>query len=214
VAYVIAEGAHGENHTVLALNPRVTIPIGTYDANKLINIGSNRATFKPQIGIGQRFATAFTAELVANLAFHTENEKFVAINPMTGAIFNTKMSQSPDIVVDAHVAVDLSRTFFFATSYYLFKSGEEKLTAMNDKVAAASITTQSLRFGLGVRLAPTTLVLMQYNQDIAASNNGPIERFFGLRLSHVFVNQPEPSVPQPQRSTPEPTPKVNPDSQG
>ena len=50
------------------------------------------------------------------VAFHTTNDAFVFPNPMTGALEHSAMKQDPDIVLDAHLGVDLSRTFFLGAS--------------------------------------------------------------------------------------------------
>ncbi|HEY2735566.1 MAG TPA: transporter [Polyangiales bacterium] len=210
IAYTIAEGADGSSHTVLAFNPRISLATGNYDEGKIINTGANRVTFKPQIGIGQRFLKSMTAELVANIGIHSTNNNFVFPNPMTGALANTPAKQDPDLIIDAHLGMDLSRTFFLGASYYYDKAGAVKFTAMNNFVATEAQTVQSLRFSFGIRIDQNTLALLQFNQDISASNGASIERWFGVRLSHVFFEQPEPSVPKPRRETPEPVPHVNP----
>jgi Putative MetA-pathway of phenol degradation len=210
IAYVIPEGAAGEAHTIFAFNPRITLPTGSYYTDHVPSIGANRVTFKPQIGIAQRFAKAFTAEVVANMAFHGNNSKFV-VPSMTGALGLHTMAQAADVTVDAHLSVDLAASFFVAGSYYLQSNGKETLTDLGNAEATAAQTTQSLRFSFGIRPAPTTLLLLQLNQDIAASHGASIERWFGIRISHVFFEQPTPSVPQLKREPVGPAPRVNPD---
>ena len=207
IAYVIPEGADGTSHTVLSFNPRITLPTGTYDDTRLINTGSNRYTFKPQLAIGQRFLSAFTAEVVANMAFHSSNDSFV-VPGMGGVLMNTKMSQKPDISVDAHVGFDLSRSFYLGASYYVLAAGEQSLPAYGNVIATKAQLVQSLRFSFGIRITPTTVALLQYNQDVSATNGATIQRWFGVRLSHVFVEQPEPSVPEPRKLPPERVPNV------
>jgi hypothetical protein len=48
-------------------------------------------------------------------------------------------------------------------------------------------TVQTLRFTYGWRVEKETLVLFQFNQDIAASGtDATISRFLGARVSHTF----------------------------
>jgi len=218
IAYVISEGPGA--HTVLAFNPRLDVPLGTYDNTRLLNIGQNRITFKPQLAVAQRFATVFSAELVANMAFHTSNDEFVVPGAMPGLVANTTMQADPDLVVDAHLAVDLSPTFFLGASYYFLKTGEAKLTSLGNVLAAPSETTHSLRVSFGVRLEPNTLLLLQASQDLSATNVG-ISRFAGIRIAHVFwggsrtppgMQAPPPpaAARAPQAAASAPTPEATP----
>jgi hypothetical protein len=216
IAYIVQEGApSSQMHTVFAFNPRVTIPVGTYDTNNLINAGANRVTFKPQISIAQRFAKVFTAEIVGNIALHTKNSKFVIPNPaaMMGgpAVLNTAMTQDSDIYIDAHLAADLSKTFFLGASYYYSHVGKQTLSDLpGTPVAAEAGSVSSLRFSLGIRVEKNTLIMLQVDQNFAASGSAAIDRFAGIRISHVFFDEPEPSVAQPRRELPEPPPVQNP----
>ena len=47
-------------------------------------------------------------------------------------------------------------------------------------------TIQTLRFTYGIHVEKASLVLLQFSQDIEASGNASIGRFFGARISHVF----------------------------
>jgi hypothetical protein len=210
IAYVIPEGLHGESHTVIALNPRVTIPVGTYDKTALINAGENRVNFKLQAGIGQRFAKAFTLEVVPYVAFHGSNSDFVANVPTMANPFataNVKETEKPDFGLDAHVGADMSRTFFAGVSYYYKKTGEKTIGGMVED--ATSVTTNSIAVSFGIRLEKETLLLLQLSQQFG-NKNQEADRFAGIRISHVFVAQPEPSVPQPRKEAPEAVPQVNP----
>ena len=200
VGYVLTEDAASGTHTVFAFNPRFTLPLGSYDSGRFPNVGSNMFTFKPQVAVAQRFAKAFTPEVVANLAFHTDNGKYSFPNPMTGALVpRTTLRHAMDFVLDAHLAADLSRTFFVSASYYLLAAGKQTLPDLANMQIAPSSTVHSLRFSLGLRLEPNTLALLQWNQDIATTHDAPIERFVGIRLSHAFFEQPAPSHPSPQK---------------
>ena len=208
IAYVAQEGApSSQMHTVFAFNPRVTIPIGTYDTKSLINAGANRVTFKPQISIAQRFAKVFTAEVVGNIALHTANSKFV-IPTMTG-LTTTKMTQDSDLYIDAHLGADLSKTYFLGLSYYYAKVGQETLSDLG-MVAAKSGSVSSIRISWGIHVEKNTVILLQLDQNFAASGSAAIDRFAGIRISHVFFDEPEPAVVEPRREPPEPPPVQNP----
>ena len=53
----------------------VTVPLGQYDSDKLLNIGTHRWSFKPEIGISKTWGPV-TLELAPSVTFYTDNENF------------------------------------------------------------------------------------------------------------------------------------------
>ncbi|HMU60720.1 MAG TPA: hypothetical protein PKA66_02975 [Gemmatimonadales bacterium] len=54
---------------------RVTAPLGQYDPAKLVNIGTNRWSFKPELGVSKQ-AGRLTLEFLGAVAFFTTNTDF------------------------------------------------------------------------------------------------------------------------------------------
>ena len=53
----------------------MTAPIGQYDATKLLNIGTHRWSFRPQIGLSQALGR-LTLEFLGAVTFYTANGDF------------------------------------------------------------------------------------------------------------------------------------------
>ncbi|MDP3877353.1 MAG: transporter [Methylobacter sp.] len=53
----------------------VTAPGGQYDADKLVNIGTNRWSIKPELGVSKRLGPV-TLEMAGAVRFYTDNEEF------------------------------------------------------------------------------------------------------------------------------------------
>jgi hypothetical protein len=53
----------------------VTAPLGQYDSDKLVNLGTNRWSVKPEVGISKTLG-AFTLELDTSVTFYTPNDDF------------------------------------------------------------------------------------------------------------------------------------------
>ncbi len=71
-------GAYRSNvdvETIVGMALVVRLPTGEYMEDKLINLGNNRFTFRPQLGITHTRGK-WTAELTTDLAFFTENDEF------------------------------------------------------------------------------------------------------------------------------------------
>ncbi len=62
--------------TILGVSLLVTMPFGQYDSDKLVNIGTNRWSFKPEVGISQALGR-WTLEAAAGVTLFTKNEDFL-----------------------------------------------------------------------------------------------------------------------------------------
>jgi Putative MetA-pathway of phenol degradation len=64
----------------------ITPPLGQYDSDKLLNIGTNRWSFKPELGISKTLGP-LTFELATGIRFYTDNNDFLdgrtlEVNPL------------------------------------------------------------------------------------------------------------------------------------
>jgi hypothetical protein len=64
---------------IIGASLQVSPPVGQYDDSKLVNIGSNRWSFKPEIGISKAFGP-WTLEAQAAAMFFTDNDDFYGGN--------------------------------------------------------------------------------------------------------------------------------------
>ncbi len=62
--------------TIVGVTIRMQIPLGEYDPNKLINLGSNRWVFSPQVGIWHVVGN-FTFEAYTGIWLFTDNKAFL-----------------------------------------------------------------------------------------------------------------------------------------
>jgi len=101
-----SEFARFEPKTIVGATLRVRAPLGQYDPNRLINLGSNRWTFSPQIGVSQILAR-FLLEAYAGAWFFTENGNFFGGNTL---------SQDPLFTFQVHVGYRFRRGLWLAAS--------------------------------------------------------------------------------------------------
>jgi hypothetical protein len=83
--------------TIFGVGLVVRLPTGEYMEDKLINLGQNRYTFRPQLGIAHT-SGKWTSEVTAEVAFYTDNDEFFNGN---------KLEQEPVYIIHGH----LSHTF-------------------------------------------------------------------------------------------------------
>jgi hypothetical protein len=61
--------------TILGVSLSATMPLGQYDPDRLANIGTNRWSFKPEVGISQALGR-WILEAAAGVTFFTNNDNF------------------------------------------------------------------------------------------------------------------------------------------
>jgi hypothetical protein len=71
----------------------VTPPLGQYDSDKLVNIGTNRWSFRPEIGVSKTWGPV-TLELAPSVTFYTDNDDFFG---------HRKLERDPLYAVQGHV---------------------------------------------------------------------------------------------------------------
>ena len=62
--------------TILGVGLLTTMPLGQYEPEKLANIGTNRWSFKPEVGISQALGR-WTLEAIGGVTFFTKNDEFL-----------------------------------------------------------------------------------------------------------------------------------------
>jgi len=198
IGHGLTQDAENHTHTWYALTVYITAPTGRYDKDRVLNVGGNRWIFNPLIVIGQRFARAFTLELMGNVSFYTNNDEY---RMLTRPGRDLDLKQKPSFGAAAHFAVDLHPMFYFAVSYYFAANGKRTFddpgnpaimgaagVGGDDLLDVASGNVHTIRTNFGIRVTPQTLILAQWNEDVAGSNKPGIVkgRFFGLRITHAF----------------------------
>lgn len=74
-AMTLAELQQHEPDWIVGASLRTTLPIGQYDEDKLLNIGTNRWSFKPELGASKTWG-CWTFELSASGTFFTDNDDY------------------------------------------------------------------------------------------------------------------------------------------
>ncbi len=74
-ALSLPEFASYQQDTIVGVTLLVTAPSGQYDPSKLVNIGTNRWSFKPELGVSKALGP-WTLEGAAGVTFFSDNEQF------------------------------------------------------------------------------------------------------------------------------------------
>lgn len=92
---------------------------------------------------------------------------------------------------EGHLAVDLSKSFYIALSYFLTANGKQNLRAdlgsqQLNLVLSEKQTIQSVRFSPTIRLNPSSLLMLQYQRDFKATGGASRNQSYQVRFTHFF----------------------------
>lgn len=121
-ALSLEEFSKYEQDTIFGANIEVTAPGGQYDASKLVNLGTNRWSIKPELGISKRMGPV-TLELASGIRFYTDNEDF----------FGGKLrSQDPVYSVQGHLIYHITHGIWMAADATFYTGGQTRVDGLKN----------------------------------------------------------------------------------
>jgi hypothetical protein len=104
------EFASYQQDLIIGASLQASVPLGQYDADKLVNIGTNRWAFKPELGISKALGP-LRLELSTGVTFYTDNHDFFG---------GKTRAQAPIYSVQGHMSYDLGAGIWVAVdgTYY------------------------------------------------------------------------------------------------
>lgn len=99
--------------TIIGATLKVTAPAGQYDDDRLLNIGTNRWSFKPEIGISQALGS-WIVEGAAAASWYTVNHDFFG---------EQELKQDPVYSLQGHVVYNFARGLWLAADATYYTGG-------------------------------------------------------------------------------------------
>jgi hypothetical protein len=143
-ALSMEEFATYRQDVIVGASLQVTAPLGQYDSNKLLNVGTNRWSFKPELGLSKAWGPVIV-ELIPAIAFFTKNDDFLA---------GKTLEQDPIYSVQGHLIYEFSPAFWAALDTTYYAGGRTTIDGEKDQ------KQESVRLGL------TTALSMSRHQSI------------------------------------------------
>jgi len=138
----------------------VVPPLGQYDATKLVNLGSNRWSFKPELGVS-RPAGRWTIDGYAGVWLFTDNDTFY---PGTSL-----RQQNPIVSLQGHVSYTFARRAWVAVNGTWYSGGRSTLNGV-----------EKLDLQRSTRLGATLALPIGSHQSVKVSYSaGATTRFGG-----------------------------------
>lgn len=92
----------------------ITAPTGDYHDTKLLNMGNNVWTFRPEIGFAKGWG-ALCIQPVVGAVFYTDNANY---NPLGAYGRNVTLKRDPLYYAELHASFNFTPEFWFGTSLY------------------------------------------------------------------------------------------------
>ncbi len=119
-ALTLEEFKNYRQDTIVGLSFLVSAPLGDYDPSKLANIGTNRWSFKPEIGISHDFGD-WSLEAVAGVTLYSDNNDFFGGN---------KREQDPIYSFQAHAIYNFTSGVWVAMDGTYYAGGATTLNGV------------------------------------------------------------------------------------
>jgi hypothetical protein len=119
-ALSLKEFAGYEQDLIVGASLRVTAPLGQYDDTKAVNIGTNRWSFKPEVGVSKAIGP-WTLEATAAATLYTDNTNFFNGNTI---------SQAPLCSLEGHVIYSFTRGIWGSLDATYFTGGRTTLNGV------------------------------------------------------------------------------------
>jgi hypothetical protein len=116
-ALAMQDFLHYEPELILGASLQVSAPLGQYNPDKLVNIGTNRWMVKPELGGSQTWGP-FSFELSAAAAIFTDNDAFFG---------DSEREQAPIYSLQAHLVYGLRSGIWAALDGTLYRGGRTKV---------------------------------------------------------------------------------------
>jgi len=167
-ALTLEEFADYKPDLILGAGVAVTVPLGQYDSDKLVNIGTNRWSFKPEIGISKTFGPV-TLELAPSATFYTDNENFFG---------GRRLQRDPLYAVQGHLIYHTRFGLWTALDATYYGGGRTTINGVEGE------PLQGLRVG-GTLAIP----INRYNSIKLAASTGAYTRVGGNFTTAVIAWQ-------------------------
>lgn len=156
----------GPIRSVLGASLKVVMPTGQYDHTHLINLGTNRWAFKPELGYAGRVSRVIV-EAYGGLWLFTANDDFLATDD---AAQGDRRTQAPIGALEVHVSYDVNPRLWISTDFNYWYGGR---VSVNGEEHALTRQANS-------RLGVTASLPVSRHQSLKISySDGVVVRFGG-----------------------------------
>jgi hypothetical protein len=167
------QATKADHETIVGVGLGLQLPTGQYYSDKLINLGDNRFTFRPQIG-AQHSWGKWSAELTVQTWFFTQNDDFFNGN---------KLEQDPLYTADANLIYTFRPGVWAAGSFGYAGGGTTRVNGTSNHDNESSL---GFGFSVGLPLSRAVGVKLYYLGSRTQTSTGQDADTFAAALSVMF----------------------------
>jgi hypothetical protein len=151
----------------------MTMPTGDYDKDRIINIGSNRWVFKPELGFGTPIGPTWL-EINTYVSLFGDNEDYHG---------DSKLEQKPLYAIEGHYSYTINRALWVSLDATYNRGGESKIDGdWQDNKQENGLLGASM----GFMLSPQFGGLIAYNDTVSERTGSPDVNTWTFRLQYVW----------------------------
>jgi hypothetical protein len=168
-----------KRETIIGTSLSVNLPIGQYYNTRLINLGTNRFAFKPELAISQPIAKKWLMDMYAGVWLFTNNNQFFP--------GEAQRKQEPMCALQFHLSYNLSLKAWVAINATFYSGGNTSVNGIANKDRQ-----NNLRLG-GTIVVPTG----KFSSLKIAASSGAIVAF-GADFTTISVGWQRSFLPKPK----------------
>jgi hypothetical protein len=178
-----AQIAKASPRTILGASLSITAPTGQYIYGKLINLGTHRWAFKPELALSQPAGDKWLFDAYAGVWFFTNNNSFYP-----GSSVRT---QAPLTAFQAHISYNATQRMWAAINFTYYIGGESTVNDVinNDRQENSRIGgTLVLPVGKrnSVKLAYSTGAVIRFGSNFST---------FSVAWQSIYYSKPKKTIP-------------------
>lgn len=160
---------------VFSVGPFLYLPTGSYDSNKLLNLGENRWKALLQLAYIRHFNDSWALDLVGDVTVHGDNTDYTPAH--------ATLKQAPRYEAQAHLRYNLSPATALSVGFGSVHGGETKLNGISQ---GDRINTQYARLTVASFINQSTQLQFQYGRDISVDNGLKERNRLNFRIVKLF----------------------------
>jgi hypothetical protein len=169
--------------SMIGASLKIVAPLGQYDPTRLINLGTNRWAFKPELGVTRR-AGKFVLDVYGGVWFFTANDDFFAPEP--GVPGKTRR-QDPIGAMEAHLSYDIKPFLWLAVDFTYWYGGRTSVDGLESETTLQA----NSRLGLtgSVPLTRSQSLKFSYSDGVIIRVGGNF-RIFSVGWQYGWLGTP------------------------
>jgi hypothetical protein len=155
-----------QEKAILGVSFVTSVPTGRYYEDKIINLGSNRWAFKPEVGISRRFKNIY-AEAYLGTWFYTDNTEYLT---------DKVLKQKPTVTLQGHASYYFKNQMWVGLNTNWYKVGE---TTINGVVSSDLMNDWRIGATFSTPISKTQSLRLQFHTGLISN--------FGLNYDSVTL---------------------------